>query len=414
MKRIEYVMSGTSYTRCHSNFLADNEEFKEHLNQCFHQVEKQSNHKFGALYNAFTESNFGERLKEFDAFHSIHADSGGLQIVTQGLEATDTIKDGVYKNQAQHATLGMCFDEIPVKIVSERSARNDTSGRLFDKDNFKVYAAKTGENLYKQLQVFENEGSECKPCLIAHGNCYETYVEWVDEVLKQIPQSLHSRIGGVAMAGAALGTGPLEDVQRAYAFSRLTNNFGHLHILGVGAVVRMLPYIEFVKSGLYDDDITISYDSTTHSSSVDFGMYYAHGKTNKFARTYNHTYDLMLAGIKAIAPNLNITATELFGIMNTNKTKTEAAGGDVGRFYWTKTAAICSGIVNFCQDIDRSVVSDKVLNQLIHQRKDLTPLRLLRSIRDDKDMSEWERIAAGFMTSRKIQAESPASLVDFF
>lgn len=410
----EYIISGTGYTRCHSAYFQDNPTEKAKLNAIFAKVSESSNHKFGALYNACTESNFGKRLMEFPAFSTIHADSGGLQIVTQGAEITEKLKTDVYHNQAQYSNLGMCFDEIPVKMASGRSSRNDTTGRIFDKDNFHQYAKNTGKNLLDQINVFINEGSSCKPCLIAHGNCVETYIQWVDMVLAEIPPSLHNKIGGVAMGGAALGVGPAEDVQRAFAFSQLSNNFGHLHILGVGAVVRMLPYIEFIKSGLYSKDITISYDSTTHSSSIDFGGYYGNSKTNKFGRTWNSTYDLMLSGINFVAPELKITPEELLKTMNSSKTKTAAENGDIGRFYMTKNAAIISGVVNFVRDVDAAMVGNKILEGVIHKRKDFTPLRLLSSIRDSKDMDEWVKLASGFMTSKKIQSVESSSLDSFF
>lgn len=414
MSELCYIISGTGYTRCHSAYFQDNAVEKEKLNDIFKKVNQLTNHKFGALYNACTESNFGKRLMEFDAFSTIHADSGGLQIVTQGAEITEKLKNDVYHNQAKYSNLGMCFDEIPVTMADGRSSRNDTSGRIFDKNNFHVYAENTGKNLLDQINVFDKEGSDCKPCLIAHGNCVETYVQWVDIVLSQIPPSLHHRIGGVAMAGAALGVGPLEDVQRAFAFSQLSNNFGHLHILGVGAVVRMLPYVEFVKSGLYPSDITISYDSTTHSSSIDFGGYFANGKTNKFGRTWGSTYDLMMAGIKMTAPDLNVTHEELLRVMNSSKTKTAAENGDIGRFYMTKNAAIISGVINFAREVDAAMKGNRILESVIHKRKDFTPLRLLSKIRDSKDMAEWERLASGFMTSKKIQSVAGSSLDEFF
>lgn len=414
MSELCYIMSGTGYTRCHSAYYQGNAEDKAKLNSIFEKVSELSNHKFGALYNACTESKFGERLMEFPAFSTIHADSGGLQIVTQGAEITEKLKDDVYRNQAKWSNLGMCFDEIPVKTVSDRSSRNDTTGRIFDRDNFQSYAKNTGKNLLDQINVFSELESDCKPCLIAHGNCVETYIEWVDLVLKEIPPSMHHRIGGVAMGGAALGVGPIEDVQRAFAFSQLSNNFGHLHILGVGAVVRMIPYVEFIKSGLYQSDITVSYDSTSHSSSIDFGGYYARNRTNKFGRTWNSTYDLLMEGVNMTAPFLNVTPEELLKVMNSSKTKTEAENGDVGRFYLTKNAAIISGVVNFVRDVDASMRGDKILEDTIHRRSDLTPLRLLKKIRDAKDMAEWERLASGFMTSKKIKAEAATNLDGFF
>ena len=80
-------------------------------------------HKFSMLYNGHTESSFGDRFTAYkDHVHEIHADSGGLQIVTQGMTITDELKDKVYENQAEWADVGMCFDEIPVILWHQRGA----------------------------------------------------------------------------------------------------------------------------------------------------------------------------------------------------------------------------------------------------------------------------------------------------
>ena len=153
---------------------------------------------------------------------------------------------------------------------------------------------------------------------------------------------------------------------------------------------------------------------TSHSSSIDFGGYFANGKTNKFGRTWGTTYDLMMEGIKMTAPDLKVTPEELLRVMNSSKTKTAAENGDIGRFYMTKNAAIISGVINFAREVDASMKGNRILEGVIHKRKDFTPLRLLAKIRDSKDMAEWERLASGFMTSKKIQSVAGSSLDEFF
>ena len=92
-----------------------------------------------------------------DHVHEIHADSGGLQIVTQGMVITDELKDKVYENQAEWADVGMCFDEIPVILTGDRSDRNDTKARFFDFENYEELARKTGRNVKRQLEIFDKE-----------------------------------------------------------------------------------------------------------------------------------------------------------------------------------------------------------------------------------------------------------------
>ena len=139
MSRIlDYVVSGTSYMRFSNPGIAKDETNSQIINMLIDKlVTDVHSHKFSMLYNGHTESSFGERFLAYkDHVHEIHADSGGLQIVTQGMTITDELKDKVYENQAKWADVGMCFDEIPVVLTGDRSDRNDVKQRFFDFENY--------------------------------------------------------------------------------------------------------------------------------------------------------------------------------------------------------------------------------------------------------------------------------------
>ena len=111
---LEYVVSGTSYMRLSNPAICRDETNTEIVNMLINKlVQDQFSHKFSMLYNGHTESSFGERFKPYNPYQ-VHADSGGLQMITLGLDITDELKDKVYENQAKYADVGMCFDEIPV------------------------------------------------------------------------------------------------------------------------------------------------------------------------------------------------------------------------------------------------------------------------------------------------------------
>ena len=258
-RQLDYVVSGTSYMRFSNPGIAKDETNSQIINMLLDKlVTGVHSHKFSMLYNGHTESSFGERFLAYkDHVHSIHADSGGLQIVTQGMTITDELKDKVYENQAEWADVGMCFDEIPVILTGDRSDRNDTKQRFFDFENYEELARKTGRNIKRQLEVFDSKESTCKPYIILQGNCVDTYLRWYELLLEQIPTEWHDRIGGVAMGAAALGTGPLEDVKRAFIASEIAKHWPqdkmHLHVLGVGSIRRIIPYLVFCQNGLYDN-----------------------------------------------------------------------------------------------------------------------------------------------------------------
>lgn len=409
MKRLEYILSGTSYTRVHAAM--DRPDIVATANNLFGAVARETNHKFGLLYNAFTEPGFGKNLQRFDV-DSIHADSGGLQIITQGLNATPAIKDKIYRNQATHADLGMCFDEIPIKTTGATSGRNDTTNRFFDPDNLEAMAKETGQNIRRQIEVFQEEKSSCKPILIAQGNCYDTYMKWTEYILGEIPPSMHQYIGGVAMGGAALGTGSLEDIERAFIFTQLPMEKKHLHILGVGSSKRLLPYLMFIKNGMYDG-VSVSYDSTTHASGVELGNYYHNGSMLAFSRAFNHVYEKMHAECVVLSGH-DIPVKEFFKILNTGKLKYLEEGGSDALFYAVRLSTIMGSVVNFCRYIDTLLESEKALNQFVASDKNLAPIKSLVDVKDLASYNQWKVAVGRYVKSNRIAANQPVSLEEFF
>jgi hypothetical protein len=410
MKRLEYILSGTSYTRIHSAM--DRADVVATANRLFGAVAERTNHKFGLLYNAFTEPGFGKNLEQFDV-DSIHADSGGLQIITQGLTATPEIKDKIYRNQATHANLGMCFDEIPIKTTGATSGRNDTTNRFFDTDNLQAMAKETGRNISRQIEVFLEEKSKCKPILIAQGNCYDTYMKWTECILGEIPKSMHEYIGGVAMGGAALGTGSLEDIERAFIFTQLPMEKKHLHILGVGSSKRLLPYLMFIKNGMYDG-VSVSYDSTTHSSGIELGNYYHNGSMLNYSRVFNNVYMKLHSDCVDLSGH-DIPVKEFFKVLNTGKMKYLDEGGNYSLFFTIRLSAIMGSVLNFCKYVDKLLESENELNNFLVSNKNLAPIKMLVNVKDLTSYNQWKSAVGRYVKSNRIiAANQTVSIEEFF
>ena len=96
-KKLEYVVSGTSYMRLSNPQIANDETNSGIVRTLIEKlVQDKHHHKFSMLYNGHTESGFGERFKSYrESIHQVHVDSGGLQVVTQGLDLTDELKEKV-------------------------------------------------------------------------------------------------------------------------------------------------------------------------------------------------------------------------------------------------------------------------------------------------------------------------------
>lgn len=391
-KRLHYIASGTSYMRLHSKRnTSEGPENASYISNLLARVKSSSrNHEFGLLYNAFTEPSFGEKFTYLKGYDHVHADSGGLQIITQGKTITDDLKDQVYKNQAKYSQLGMCFDEIPIGTLNATSGRNDVNNRWFKPEEMEHYARATGKNIKRQIEIFHEQDSSCKPILIAQGNCYDTYLKWVDYVLDEIPTSDHKYIGGVAMGAAALGTGPLEDIERAFIFSQLPMDKSHLHILGVGASRRMLPYMVFMQNGSYDG-VTVSYDSTTHTSGVELGLFYLSSReTLSFTRKFDRDYETLYNEVSTLGTLDGIDVKAFHEIMNYGYTRyVEELGKKDFDYMRVRTSFTVKSIMNFVAYMDDLYESKQAVLNAAIESKMHGPIKHLYDVKTKQDWDYW-------------------------
>ena len=405
----EYVASGTSYMRMgyKESILP---EYTEIFNRHLSLIRKYCNiegHQFSLLYNAWTETTLGENISNHysKSIDSIYADSGGLQIVTCGKCITEDMKIDVYKHQSSYANYGMCFDEIPLQILSigGKSKRNDIATRLFDITKMKHAATLTGKNITEQIKTYLIKESGCKPVLIIQGNCYETYLMWYEYVMSEVPQELHSYIGAIAISGAASGSGMLEDIERAMVYSQLNSPSNHLHLLGCGSINRMLPFIIMKKNGILQD-VKISYDSTTHTSAPYQGRYfYNGGKVIDFGRNMNPKYELIYSDIKTKIPDFGLNLTEFHIALNGPAKKHP----NISHIFESFMAIIGMSIINFVSEVNRLTNSD-----LIHEQKFDNNLLMLYDVKTVEDYKYWRKHIGKYVQSKKVSKVQP-SLTNF-
>jgi len=424
---LEYVASGTAHTRILAVATLETPEVLEVINSYFAGLNGLHGHKFSLLFNAFTEQDFGPRFKEHyrHSIHTIHADSGGLQIITQGKTITDELKDSVYKVQADCSDIAMSFDEIPIGVKGDRSGRNSTANRFYDKDKLESFARLTGKNIRRQIELFLDEKTTAKPMIISQGNDYESYMLWVEYLLKEIPSSYFKHIGGLAMGAAALGTGLLEDFERAAYAPHLPFQMDdpYFHILGVGSVRRLLPYLAFIKAGFYPKNTHLSYDSTTHTSGVSIGLYYLNGgypinrtlvNPNGFV---NHMYIELYEDLnkrfqwaeKGIDMQLFHKAVNSDSSFYHDR---EAKHIDIERmklYYHVQTGFYCGAIANFTYDIEQSLLSKKFLIDMAVKNKLGREIIAACNMPDLKSFLSWKDKHGNLAKSKRV-SDKPAEL----
>lgn len=423
MHSLEYVASGCNYTRLPTpgaTELPDNLRLIRGAFDSLNAVDGNRKHSFSIMYNAYCEKHFGKAFREFYKPHvkAIHADSGGLQMVTLGVQNTPELRKQVYENQGAWSDIAMSFDEIPISMVGSRSGRLEMGNRFFDEARFEECAINTGKNLAEQLQHFETTRKDrepARPFFVAQGNCLESYQQWTEIALKQVPKSLRHNIGGVAMGGAALGVGQLEDVKKAFYFTQLPIDCKHIHLLGVGSVSRMLPALVFCQTGVYEKDVHISYDSSTHSSGGEMGRYYLGEKTMVFSRTLDQRFELMYNDILVNFPGLFDVPLKDFHFAMTcggyNKAKE--------KFGTTKEAVqafvilFASSVYNFIRHVNAVYASkDKLLKQL--KGVEASAFKNLYAVKTVEDFKHWENHVGKYLPSQSVKIKQSQTIDDLF
>jgi hypothetical protein len=404
MKNIEfeYVASGFSYFRINGKDRLT-PDLIDFFKKTFCSINDTLNHKVSLLYNAYTEKNHGEMFRDTlkPLVHHVHADSGGLQMITLGKTITDELKEDVYANQAKYSDIAMAFDVIPVKVLGEKSVRLDTKTRLFDAEKHEECAKESGKNLRRQIEYFLEQKTSTRPFLIAQGNCYETYMKWVEIMLKQLPKNYVECIGGIAMGAAALGKGPLEDIKRAFYFTQLPISLkeNHLHLLGVGAFPRMIPTLNFVQNGLYNN-MTISYDSTTHTASITRGLYFYKVRMLNYSRVMGEDYITMYNDIgKNFPGGVYEYPVEVFhACLNAPTSVIEKKYGSSDPSAKTAVAYISSAIKNFCSCVNHMALSRDDLLKFLPVKEKNTFVTLY-DVKTLKDFNCWLKDVGKYVES---------------
>jgi hypothetical protein len=413
----EYVASGTSYFKLMYQESLEPQNL-DWFSRTFGSLNDQHNHKISLLYNAYTEKRPGKWCGSHyrNLVHSIHADSGGLQMITLGRTITTELKEEVYANQAENSDVAMCFDVIPVRTLDgARSERLDLSNRRFDRSDLERCARETGKNLKRQIEFFLEKGTTAKPMLIAQGNDYDSYMKWVEFVQAEMPADYVKHIGGIAMGAAALGKGSLEDIKRAFYFSQLPIDLEskHLHLLGVGSVYRMLPQMIFMQNGVYKD-INMSYDSTTHTSGVTQGRYYMDDYAFTFTRAYDDSYRIVLEDMKRNFPFIHYSVDDLYNILNHSSRTYQTKFGSIDPSLQLYVAYVSSSIKNFIRQVEK-VSQDK--NEVLKLAKglDRNAFDALYSVHTTEDFEHWVKHVGPYMASEPVQEYvEPNSLESLF
>ena len=415
--KFEYVASGLSFTKCTSKHAFEQQNIDNYI-KTIGSLNGRHNHMFGVLYNAFQEKSIGQGIFEYYRPHlgEVYADSGGLQMITRGMTITPDLKDAIYQHQATYAEHAMCFDVIPLQLIGKsKSSRLDLSNRMFDYNMVEACAQETGRNLRDQIDMFDLMGSKAKPMLIVQGNDYDTFMRWVEGVTSVLSPYHISRIGSIALSDASMGLGTLEDIKRAFYVTQMPIDIEnkHIHLLGVGSLSRLLPYIVMKDiDGL--KGARVSYDSTSHTSGGVMGRYFLNGKTIQVTKEPHINYEVIYNDLQTLFPHLEYNADMLYRTLGqTTKTKEFILKyGTLDPHFQLYPAFIAGTINNFMKCINEAVEDKNVLLGSVNGVMS-NVYNSLYEVKTSDDFQHWLTMYGRFVPSNSVSTNKITSLSEW-
>lgn len=425
MKQLEYVMSGAAYTRIPSRKAYTNHVIASYVNRIFSDLHTDK-HEFSLLYNAFQEKGYGLPFSTVyrENITNVFADSGGLQMMSKNLQSTDAAKLEVYEHQAQFSTVAMCFDEIPVKrLNTDVNAKVSVmQNRVFDELMLVPCADATAKNIKTQIDHFLSVGSDAKVVLICHGNGVESMEMWLDTIMMQLTDKQRCQIDSIAIGSPALGSGTLQEVQKAIFFKTAKAKYGfdHLHLLGVGTYRRLLPYSLVLSEMIQAGEIRISYDSTSHAMNADQGMFvelngdFMSGRMGRtFNPLYTHVYNMMLSYfpyIKDIIPDEQV----FFDTMTLRETLIEEKYGTMLQKVVGFMAFNATSMTNFIRVAEKCFFDNDFIAEVCSREKNLKPLLHANNLNDAAEFKHYMNNVGKYLRSNAVPNKETSVKLELF
>jgi len=422
---LEYIASGMGHTRFALSRSYQNNSVLDRIDkEVFAPIQGAHGHSYGILFNAHTEKKFGAAYDRFKSVSSVHADSGGLQVVTLGKMITDSLRQAVYEKQGKHSTVAMSFDEVPV-VVNNRSVINDLNSKRFDKDNFDSYAKKSGYNLASQIEYFRTHGYKTKPMMIVQGNGIYWFQRWVEVLLKEVPIDMHCQIAGVSIAGTSIGNGLLEAIERAASVPVLPceeDIKANVHLLGVGSIARLFPSAILYQTGYLNQNTHLSYDSTSHTMKLSNGSYLnsrgklqLYGTTNvKVIEEYHRDIIRYFGDVGA-----RFSLSDVVESLTTNSSKRSwdyfSSEDRVEQYHVFMVAAAFASIANFTYHVNSLFREESSLLKWL-SREGQSILSTLLQVTDYNEFIKWSKTIGPKVHSQRLEtkAANVSSLDDLF
>jgi len=236
--------------------------------------------RFSILFNAYQEKRNAIDLYKRNKLggERVYSDSGGLQVLTKGLEITDEVKMKIYETQAKYSDFAMSFDEMPLRSKYDQESKSaGDKGQVYIEELVPIAAQNSAKHIQQQINEFKRLGSKTKIFPIIHGFSAKSYIEYAENIFNNITDS-DNYIAGLSIASLSSHFDTKVGIMKIFDFvPKILNNqkinskyLDHVHFLGVARPLRMLPLLIMIKKGLLPIK-RLSFDSTAIMRASLFG-----------------------------------------------------------------------------------------------------------------------------------------------
>lgn len=425
--KFEYVISGLNFAYLLSACYRADPAAVDATKRSIDAINDGGAYDVSALFNAYAETNNGKPLKENygENFHNIHVDSGGLQVITRGLDITQALKKQIYTTQATYGDVAMCFDEIPLRVSAAGGHRATTDNKVFVVADMADSAKKTGENISEQLRMFAELGSQTKVMMIVQGNNRYDFAKWGEIVYDVIDDDLKSQIHGLALADTCCGNGALETVEMCAAVPIMQVPDGlkkNIHFLGVGSISRLVPVIELSRGKIFGD-AHISFDSTSHSSTLVMGKITDDlGRMTKLGKTANRgninffrgVYD-DISSFYDIGVDFDDYIQYVISKLNTTRHLSDTSDPYLSVSNMTYWFTVRRCVNNFMTNIIKCQADPNHYYEMMGRQhaRALKPMLTLGQVNCAADMDKWFEQCSRYVNSNRIARVDNTGSVDY-
>jgi hypothetical protein len=336
-----------------------------------------------------------------------------------------------------YADYAMCFDVIPLSSVSLTRTRNERSNvgnKIFHSEQHQQAAFATGDNIKSQASFFRTVGAKTKVVIIVQGNDVQDMVDYFKNITTRLDDADYENIGGLAIADTCMGNGELESIKMLIAAKEISkichpNIKKHLHVLGVGSIYRMRPILYLLKSGYLNAFERVSYDSSSHTSTFQYGLLKVDGTCksigsykkpevdNHFRNVYtlfNDTFSQYVTEDKFI-DNIFGDGKSDWKYSTIKNRVVETSDPDV-----IIPSLLCNAahtyfqIHNFITNLDQVMLDEFGIQRTKGDWKKLMRINQLLAVKNDDDMSSWFAQNSGGIKTKGIKRDTERSTVEGF